>query len=77
MRWFPHIQARYLGHGLAGDRLEIADHADRRLDDGKDLHVALRPLPAHEFALSVEIVPVCTENLIRVDDVIESHKLAE
>jgi hypothetical protein len=44
----------------------------RRLRRGWPISNAHRPKAADE-----DVTVVCTENLIRVDDVMESHKLAE
>jgi hypothetical protein len=38
---------------------------------------AIRPILMTWIAFIAGIIPVCTENLIRVDDVTESPKLAE
>src|SRR5258708_24084757 len=57
------IKAGDLGHRLAGDRLQVSDHSDGRLDDGEYLRFALRPLSVHELAFLIEVVPHVVELL--------------
>ena len=57
------IQAGDLGHRLARDRLEVSNHSDGRLDDGEYQRFALRPLPGHELAFLIEVVPHVVELL--------------
>ena len=66
------IQAGDLGHRLAGDRLQVSDHSDGRLDDGEYQRFALRPLPGHELAFLIEVVPHVVELLDdRIDALLE------
>src|SRR6266511_2640232 len=57
------VQTSDFRHRLAGDRLQVAHHANRGFNDCDNLGLTLCPLAAHEFAFLVEILAHVVEFL--------------
>jgi hypothetical protein len=53
------IQAGDLGHRLAGDRLQVSNHSDGRLDDGEYQRFALSPIAGSRTCVPYRGRPAC------------------
>jgi hypothetical protein len=61
----------------AVDRSDVAIHGIEALEHDQLRPFGLDPLKQLFEVTEIVVTPVCTENLVRVDDVMESPKLAQ
>ena len=67
-----HLRTGYLKRGAT-----LAELAAQTGIDAKGLEATVASVYRKPYCLFTDYLPVCTENLIRVDDAIELDKLAE